>query len=104
MLYNSTIATPPKERPDCSIIPLDATKIAEDRLDNIMLASMVALGAFVEVTGVVSLKSIEAAIPEILPPHRKELIQANRQAARIGAEVARPLVQQRSAANLALKG
>ncbi len=104
MVYNSTIAKPPKERPDTYLIPIPATALAEERLGNIMLASMVALGAFVEVTGVVSLQSIEDAIPEILPAHRKELIQANCQAARLGAETVRPLVEQRSYANLALKG
>lgn len=104
MVVNSTLAHSVAERPDCSVLMVPVTEIAEHEVGNIMLATMVALGIFVEISGIVRVESVIDAVPEILPPHRKELIAANGKAVRVGVEHARPLVAERREYNLALKG
>ena len=83
---------------------LPATEAAEATLGNIMLATMYALGAFVRASGVVKVESVVEALPEILPPYRQKLIEANGAAVRAGAAAAEPLIAQRRDYNLALKG
>ena len=104
MVANSTLASELPERPDVSLMPIPATATAEQDLGNVMLATMLALGAFVEASGIVRVESLIEALPDMLPPHRQALIEANGDAIRAGVEIARPLVAERRDYNLALKG
>jgi 2-oxoglutarate ferredoxin oxidoreductase subunit gamma len=51
-----------------------------------MGASMVALGALAAATGLVAIASLHAALGEVLPPHRRKLIDANTACITRGAE------------------
>jgi len=51
-----------------------------------MGASMIALGALVATTGVVAVASLHAALGEVLPPHRRKLIDTNTLCITRGAE------------------
>lgn len=104
LVVNTTLASAPPQRRDISVMELPATEAAEATLGNIMLATMYALGAFVRASGVVKVESVVEALPEILPPHRQKLIEANGAAVRAGAAAAEPLIAQRRDYNLALKG
>jgi Pyruvate/2-oxoacid:ferredoxin oxidoreductase gamma subunit len=56
-----------------------------------MGASMIALGAFAAATGIVALDSLHAALGDVLPPHRRKLIDTNQLCLTRGAEYAQPL-------------
>ncbi len=51
-----------------------------------MGASMIALGALAATTGVVAVASLHAALGEVLPPHRRKLIDTNTLCITRGAE------------------
>ncbi len=67
------------------VIRLPCNQIA-DELGNIKLASMVALGAYAGRCGVVELKFLEEALPEVLPQKLHKLIPSNIEALRAGAK------------------
>lgn len=72
---------------DAEVVPVAATAVAVD-LGDIVLASMVALGALVAVTGLVSADALEAGLAEALPPYRQDRRAANVGALRAGAALA----------------
>ena len=51
-----------------------------------MAAGMVLLGAFAAATGLVAVATLEAALADVLPPHRRAHVDANRRALGVGAE------------------
>jgi 2-oxoglutarate ferredoxin oxidoreductase subunit gamma len=51
-----------------------------------MSAGMIALGAFAAATGIVRVESLTEALAEVLPPHRRKLVDANRRSVERGAE------------------
>ncbi|PLX45126.1 MAG: 2-oxoacid:ferredoxin oxidoreductase subunit gamma [Deltaproteobacteria bacterium] len=57
-------------------------------LGNAKLASMVALGAFVARTGIVTIDSVVQALPRVLPEKAHKLIPLNEEALRAGAKYA----------------
>jgi len=66
-------------------IAVPATDLAK-AMGQVMGASMVALGAFAGATGIVSIASLDAALADVLPPHRRKLIDTNRLCIARGAE------------------
>ena len=60
-----------------SVVEVPATDLAVD-LGNIMTASMVMLGAYVAVTGIVALDALDAAVAESLPSYRTQHVGAQR--------------------------
>jgi len=51
-----------------------------------MAAGMVLLGAFAAATGLVAVATLEAALADVLPPHRRAHVDANRHALGVGAD------------------
>ena len=103
-VVNTTLASDVPKRVDISVMGLPATAAAESTLGNIMLATMYALGAFVRASGVVEVESVVEALPDILPSHRRKLIEVNGAAIRAGSAAAEPLIAERRDYNLSLKG
>jgi Pyruvate/2-oxoacid:ferredoxin oxidoreductase gamma subunit len=66
-------------------IAVPATDLAK-AMGQVMGAGMVALGAFAGATGIVSIASLDAALADVLPPHRRKNIDANRLCIARGAE------------------
>jgi 2-oxoglutarate ferredoxin oxidoreductase subunit gamma len=68
--------------------PVPANELA-DKLGNTRMANMVALGAYVEATGLLPLERVQKSLSEVISSHYSHLIPKNSEALRIGAEYAR---------------
>ncbi|NWQ44107.1 2-oxoacid:acceptor oxidoreductase family protein [Bacillus sp. EB106-08-02-XG196] len=79
LIINSSLVTRVSERSDIEIIELTATDIAAD-LGNARVANMILLGAFIELTKVVSSESIIQSLKKVLSEEKYHLIEVNRQA------------------------
>ena len=65
------------------VIPVPATTIAREH-DAAKAASLVLLGAYAMVTGIVSPESLDRALEDSLPSYRKDSLEANRRALAAG--------------------
>lgn len=79
LIINSSLVTRVSERSDIVIIELTATDIAAD-LGNARVANMILLGAFIELTKVVSSESIIESLKKVLSEEKHHLIEVNKQA------------------------
>src|SRR5581483_7209352 len=57
-------------------VAVPATETAK-AMGQVMGAGMIALGAFAATTGLVGLDALQAALGDVLPPHRRKLIETN---------------------------
>ncbi len=80
-LIDMSLAEP--ERVNAVAVP--ANEIA-DKLGNTRMANMVALGAYVQVTGVLPLDTVIGALGSVISSHYSQLIPKNADALRAGAE------------------
>lgn len=88
LLLNSSLIRPEEvPRNDLDILPLPVNELAQE-LGNDRLGNMIAIGAFVEKTKVVSLDTLIAALPRIFEERHHHLLAANTEAIRKGAEYA----------------
>jgi Pyruvate/2-oxoacid:ferredoxin oxidoreductase gamma subunit len=85
LLYNSTLVTRPPAWDGVREIGVPATEHAK-AMGQVMGASMIALGAFAGATGIVSLAALQGALGDVLPPHRRKLIDTNARCLAQGAE------------------
>ena len=79
LIYNSSLIEPQQSRDNVRLIAVPATDVA-DELGNSRIANLVALGAFIEATQLVSLKSIEDSLKTVLPKRHHRLIPLNMEA------------------------
>jgi Pyruvate/2-oxoacid:ferredoxin oxidoreductase gamma subunit len=84
LVLNSNLVTRPPAWEGVRQLTVPATELAT-RVGQAMGASMVALGALAAATGLVRPASLEAALPTVLPPHRRRQIDLNRQCLALGA-------------------
>jgi 2-oxoglutarate ferredoxin oxidoreductase subunit gamma len=84
ILYNSSLAKDSHGRRDVLMVGVDANRIAEE-LGNVQVAANVVLGAYLGLSGVISVSAAVEALEDVLPPHRHRLIPANRAALERGA-------------------
>ncbi|MBN2706135.1 MAG: 2-oxoacid:acceptor oxidoreductase family protein [Deltaproteobacteria bacterium] len=86
VILNQTLVSPEAaERDDIDLLPLDLNALSEAAAGNSRLANMVALGAYVQRSGVVAVASVTAALAEALNPKYHKLIPANQKAIEAGA-------------------
>jgi Pyruvate/2-oxoacid:ferredoxin oxidoreductase gamma subunit len=90
LLVNSSLVTSPPDWNGVRRITVPASDLAKE-MGQVMGASMIALGAFAAATGIVALDSLHAALADVLPPHRRKLIDTNRACLTAGAEHVTPL-------------
>ena len=83
VLVNSTVFRGDLVRGGLEVIDVPATDLAVDT-GNIMAATVVMVGALAALTGLVSLGSLVAAVPQALPPYRTKHIEVNQAALRAG--------------------
>jgi 2-oxoglutarate ferredoxin oxidoreductase subunit gamma len=88
LIVNTSLIDPATVRSDCNALMVPANVLAEE-IGNVRAANMVMLGVYVAATGVVSVESVLASLPEVLPSHRRKLIPLNESALRKGAELVR---------------
>jgi len=85
LLLNSSLVTTPPTWEGLRQIAVPATEMAKE-MGQVMGASMMALGAFAGATGIVSLAALHEALGDVLPPHRRKLIDTNNLCIARGAE------------------
>jgi Pyruvate/2-oxoacid:ferredoxin oxidoreductase gamma subunit len=83
VLVNSTVFRGDLVRDGLEVVDVPATDIAVD-VGNILASSVVMIGALSALTGLVSLHSLLAAVPQALPPYRTKHIDLNQAALRAG--------------------
>ena len=84
VVVNSSLFTLPVGVPGAPVFEVRAGELATE-LGSPMSAGFVLLGAFVAVTGVVSVDSAVAAMRQLVPPYRTQHLEANEGAIRAGA-------------------
>ncbi len=76
LVFNSSLVTTRPAWEGVRQVEVPATAMAE-AAGQVMGASMIALGAFVAATGIVAVESLHAALADVLPAHRRKLIDVN---------------------------
>ena len=84
IIVNSSLATIKKTREDINYIFVPITKLAQEKLGNIRMSNILALGILSKVSKLVSVKTLENALSSVLPPHRHNLIPKNIEALNLG--------------------
>lgn len=83
LLFNSDLVDRPARRDDLRVIPVPADSLAS-KVAGRQAANMVMLGAYVGATGTLSIESIEEALEEVTPEHRRSSLETNRAAIELG--------------------
>jgi Pyruvate/2-oxoacid:ferredoxin oxidoreductase gamma subunit len=83
VLVNSTVFAEAFDRSPYTVLDVPATDAAID-IGNILTASMVMLGAYAAVTGIVSIESLTEAVAGALPSYRAKHVDVNVAALRNG--------------------
>jgi len=74
------------DREDIAYLGIPATDLAMEELGNQLPATLVATGAFIEMSGVVSLEAAKSSLTKALPSHRQHFIPTNEAAMDLGAQ------------------
>ena len=85
MIANSTLVKEIKNRADINYIFAPISKIAEE-IGNIKMANILALGIVAKASKLINLETLEKALDNVIPPHRKNLLPLNIKALKIGYE------------------
>ncbi|MDR0656485.1 MAG: 2-oxoacid:acceptor oxidoreductase family protein [Treponema sp.] len=83
MLINSSLVKEEPRRKDIKVVKLEATGLAE-KLGNIRIANMVALGAMAKLTGALSINGIQGILEHFFSPDKHKFIPLNVQAIESG--------------------
>jgi 2-oxoglutarate ferredoxin oxidoreductase subunit gamma len=94
LIVDSTLV---KQLPTTRAIAIPFTQIARNELKKEMVANIIALGALTKLTGIVSLKSLETAVLNRVPPGTQEL---NKSALEAGIEAAKRYSEEREAVEI----
>lgn len=86
IIVNTSLAKECQTRNDINYIFAPITKLAEEKLGNIKMSNILALGLLAKASGLVSLSTLEKALNNVIPPHRKQLIPKNIEALKLGYE------------------
>ena len=85
-VVNSSLVDPKSaNKKQVRTVPVPANEIA-DKLGNTRMANMVALGAYVQATGIVPLKTVQDSLKNVVSAHYKHMIPKNAKALQAGAE------------------
>jgi 2-oxoglutarate ferredoxin oxidoreductase subunit gamma len=86
LLYDSTNIIVPPTRRDLRVLPIPASEEAT-KMKNSRIMNMIVLGAFIEQTHVIQIKSVMAALKKVLPDRYHHLLPLNEQALHRGTEL-----------------
>lgn len=86
IVNSSLVLDAKKTREDINYVFLPITQLAQEKLGNIKMSNIMALGALARVSKCVSLVSLEKALYNVIPEHRKHLIPKNIDALKLGYE------------------
>ncbi|RKY13764.1 MAG: 2-oxoacid:ferredoxin oxidoreductase subunit gamma [Planctomycetota bacterium] len=88
ILTNTSMIQRGPQRTDLARIKVDATQIAH-QIGNLRVANIVAVGAFIEHTNLLSMSSIEQAVKDLFSNKNPKLVEINLKALHAGAEQSR---------------
>ncbi|MBN2809566.1 MAG: 2-oxoacid:acceptor oxidoreductase family protein [Deltaproteobacteria bacterium] len=89
IILNKTLVDPEvSERNDIDLVAIDLNEVSEKAAGSPRLANMVALGAYVQKSGVVAVESVTAALKDALHAKYHKMIPANKKAIEAGAAAA----------------
>ena len=74
IIVNTSLAKEVRTRDDINYVFAPITQMAEKNLGNIKMSNILALGILSSVSGLISLDTLEKALYNVIPPHRKNLI------------------------------
>lgn len=86
IIVNSSLAIIKKTREDINYIFVPITKLAQEKLGNIKMSNILALGTLSRVSKLISLSTLEKALHNVIPSHRANLIPKNIEALKLGYE------------------
>lgn len=86
IIVNTSLARETKKRDDINYIFAPITQMAEENLGNIKMSNILALGVLAGMSKLISLETLEKALHNVIPPHRKNLIPKNIEALKLGYE------------------
>jgi len=87
LLFNRGLVGEPAGWDEVHRIAVPATEMAKT-MGQVLGAGMIALGAFAGATGIVAVESLQTALADVLPAHRRKLIDTNARCIARGAEPA----------------
>jgi 2-oxoglutarate ferredoxin oxidoreductase subunit gamma len=90
LVYNSSLISRAPSRTDTGYVAVPATDVATE-IGDVRVANMVALGALVEATGVLSLEAVIDVLYRHLPEDKRSFLPLNEQALKRGAGLVEPL-------------
>jgi 2-oxoglutarate ferredoxin oxidoreductase subunit gamma len=86
LILNSSLIDPAKTNKDrVRVYAVPVNEIA-DQLGNTRMANMVALGAYVQATGVLPVKRVQDSLPSVISAHYSHMIPKNAEAIQAGAD------------------
>lgn len=91
ILVNTSMINRSPRRNDVNVIEVDASRIANE-IGNRKVANIVALGAFIEYTQLLSVDSISQGLSDLFSGKNPKLVDINVQALKAGAEQSRKLL------------
>lgn len=86
IIVNSSLAKEIKNRDDINYVFVPITQMAEENLGNIKMSNILALGILSGISKLISVETLEKALHNVIPPHRKNLIPKNLEALKLGYE------------------
>ena len=97
VLVNQSLVHATVNRDDLSVVSLPVNQLAND-LGESRSANVVMMGAFAEITGVVSLDDLKEALAETGLGKKPKVLEINRRAVDLGAESARQALRKEKSA------
>lgn len=85
MIANSSLVKEIKTRTDVNYLFAPISKLAED-LGNVKMANILALGLVAKASKMITIEHLNQALDTVFPAHRKNLLQLNIKALKIGYE------------------
>ena len=86
MIANLTLVKEEKPRADINYVFVPITQLADEKVGNVRMANILALGIVAKVSRLTSLDTLNKALDNVIPPHRKNLLPLNIEALKIGYE------------------
>jgi 2-oxoglutarate ferredoxin oxidoreductase subunit gamma len=92
VLNSSLVDTALLDAERIKAVPVPCNEIA-DSIGNTRMANMVAIGAYVQATGVLKLAQLKKSLEQVISPHYKHLIPKNAEAIDAGAAHAKKVLE-----------
>lgn len=86
IIANSTLVEENKPRTDINYVFAPITKLSDEVIGNVRMANILALGIVAKVSKLTTLDTLNKALDNVIPPHRKNLLPLNEKALKIGYE------------------